>query len=62
VRQTVIERASQLADAFQQTYNALAAKPPQRTSRLARRWKQINKKVAELQKLQPHRAARQQDR
>jgi flagellar hook-associated protein 1 len=49
VRQTVIERASQLADAFQQTYNALAAKATTADQQIRQTVEQINRKVAELQ-------------
>jgi flagellar hook-associated protein 1 FlgK len=49
VRQTVIERASQLADAFQQTYNALAAKATTADQQIRQTVGRINDKVAELQ-------------
>jgi flagellar hook-associated protein 1 FlgK len=49
VRQTVLDRASQLADAFQQTYNALAAKATTADQQIHQTVEEINKKVAELQ-------------
>jgi len=49
VRQTVIEKASRLADAFQQNYNALAAKATSADQQIRQTVDLINTKVAELQ-------------
>jgi flagellar hook-associated protein 1 FlgK len=49
VRQTVVDRASQLADAFQQSYKALAAKATAADQQIVQTVDQINQKVAELQ-------------
>jgi len=49
VRQTVIERASQVADAFRQTYNALAAKANTADQQIRQTVERINEKVGELQ-------------
>ena len=49
VRQTVVERASELADAFNQTYNALADKATTADRQISQTVDLINQKVAELQ-------------
>ena len=49
VRQTVIDRATQLANAFQQTYNALGAKATATDQQIRQTVDEINQKVAELQ-------------
>ncbi len=49
VRQTVIDRASQLGDTFQQTYNALTAKATAVDQQIRDTVGLINKKVAQLQ-------------
>jgi flagellar hook-associated protein 1 FlgK len=49
VRQTVIDRASQMADAFKQTYNALSDKATAADQQIRQTVDQINQKVAELQ-------------
>jgi flagellar hook-associated protein 1 FlgK len=49
VQQTVLDRASQLADAFKQTYNALADKATSADHQIADTVDLINQKVAELQ-------------
>ena len=49
VRQTVLDRASQLASAFQQSYNSLAAKSSTTDQQIRQTVDQINQKVAGLQ-------------
>ena len=49
VRQTVIERATQLASAFQQSYNSLAGKATTADQQIRHAVNQINQKVTEIQ-------------
>jgi flagellar hook-associated protein 1 FlgK len=49
VRQTVVDKASQLADAFNQTYNALANQATSADHQITQTVDLINQKVAELQ-------------